>query len=167
MFSVGEYVACGSKGVCVVQDITTLKLPGVDQNRKYYILKPIYNAGTTVYVPLDSGVDTIRAVLGAEEAKRLVEAYPSIPLLSIPNEKMFEQTYKECMKTGSCEEWAKVLKTINDRKEKRLSTGRRMTAVDAKYIHIVEDSLYGELAFALNIPREKMADYLAKNTCLS
>ena len=47
MFEKGEYVVCGNKGVCVVEDVTTLNISGIDQERKYYILKPVYMAGST------------------------------------------------------------------------------------------------------------------------
>ena len=40
--------------------------------------------------------------------------------------------------------------------------GRKMTAVDAKYARIAEDSLYGELAVVLDMPREKVADYISE-----
>lgn len=42
MFEKGAYVIYGSNGICIVQDITTLNLTGVDKNRKYYLLKPVY-----------------------------------------------------------------------------------------------------------------------------
>ena len=44
MFSIGEYVICGNKGVCVVENITTLDINGVDKLRQYYILKPVYQS---------------------------------------------------------------------------------------------------------------------------
>ena len=42
VFQKGERVVCGSKGVCVVEEITTLDIAGVDKKREYYILKPLY-----------------------------------------------------------------------------------------------------------------------------
>jgi len=41
MFKVGDYVACGNKGVCRVSEVTTLDISGVDRNEEYYILKPV------------------------------------------------------------------------------------------------------------------------------
>ena len=37
MFEIGDYVICGNKGVCRVEDIATLDITGVDKKRKYYI----------------------------------------------------------------------------------------------------------------------------------
>ncbi len=50
MFSVEDYVVCGNKGVCKVDRIATLDITGVDKNEEYYILKPVYHTGSTVYI---------------------------------------------------------------------------------------------------------------------
>ena len=42
--------------------------------------------------------------------------------------------------------------------------GRKETAVDARYFRIAEDQLYGELAVALDMPRENVESYI--NTSL-
>lgn len=160
MFEVGEYVVCGNKGVCEVEKITTLDISGVDKERKYYILKPIYQAGSTVYVPIDSPKESMRRVLKKEEARRLIDSIPEIPLLTITNDKLSEQTYKECLKTGSCEEWVRIIKTIYLRKQKRIQAGRKVTAVDAKYFHMAEESLYGELAVVLEMSRDAVEAYI-------
>ena len=39
VFQNGERVVCGSKGVCVVEEITTLDIAGVDKKREYYNFK--------------------------------------------------------------------------------------------------------------------------------
>lgn len=160
MFAIGEYVVCGNKGVCAVEKITKLDISGVDKERDYYILKPLYLAGSTVYVPVDSPKESMRRVLTREEAEKLIEKIPQIPLIDITNEKLSEQTYRECMKTSSCEEWVRIIKTIYLRKQKRLQAGRKVTAVDAKYFHMAEESLYGELAVALDMSRDDVEEYI-------
>ena len=55
----------------------------------------------------------------------------------------------------------KIIKTIRQRKQKRIQAGRKVTAVDAKYFHIAEDNLYGELAVALDIDRNEVENYIA------
>lgn len=162
MFEIGEYVVCGSKGVCVVENITKLDISGADREREYYILKPKYNSGSTVYLPVDSTRESMRPVIKREEAEQLLRAIPELPVLTIGNEKFVEQTYRECLKTGRCDEFVKLLKTIRLRKEKRLQAGRKVTAVDEKYFHIAEDGLYGELAVALGIGRDEVEAYIER-----
>ena len=160
MFDKGEYVVCGSKGVCTVEDVTTLNVPGVDGRREYYVLKPVYNCSTTVYIPVDAGKESMRGVLSAAEAKKLIRKMEEIAPIVIANDKMLEQEYRGCMRTNLCEEWVRILKTTRQRKQKRQELGRKVTAVDAKYSKIAEESLYGELAVALGIPRETVPAYV-------
>ena len=161
VFERGEFVVVGSKGVCSVENRTTLDISGVDREREYYILKPLYMQGSTVYVPVDTAKESMRRVLTREEAEKLIEGIPQIPLINISNDKLLEQEYKGCMKTNCCEEWIRIIKTIYLRKQERLEAGRKVTAVDAKYFRIAEDNLYGELAVSLNIPRTEVESYIA------
>lgn len=160
MFEKGEYVVCGSKGVCLVEDITTLDISGVDKERKYYILKPVYVAGSTVYLPVDATKESIRRILSKEEAKELIHVIPEIPLITITNDKLLEQEYRGCIRSNNCKEWIKIIKTIYLRKQKRIEAGRKVTAVDAKYFRLAEDNLYGELAVSLGMPREEVESYI-------
>jgi len=160
VFKKGEYVVCGNKGVCAVEDVTTLDISGVDKKREYYILKPVYMAGSTVYVPVDTSKEAMRGVLTREEADRLISSIPDIPLITITNDKLLEQEYKGCMKTNSCEELIRIIKTIYLRKQKRLEAGRKVTAVDSKYFRLAEDTLYGELAISLDMSRNEVEAYI-------
>ena len=162
MFDRGEYVVCGSKGVCTVESVAKLDVPGFDGNREYYVLKPIYNRNATVYIPVDAGKESMRGILSEAEAKTLIRRMEEIAPISIANDKMLEQEYRGCMRTNLCEEWIRILKTTHQRKVKRQEMGRKVTAVDAKYSRIAEESLYGELAVALGIPKDKVSDYIEK-----
>ena len=161
MFKIGQYVSCGNKGVCTVENITTLDISGVDKEKMYYILKPYYMAASTVYVPVESSATSMRPILTREEAEDLIASIPDIPMLTIQNEKFVEQDYRNAMKTNRCEEWVKIIKTIYERKQKRLQAGRKETAVDGKFFKIAEDNLYGELAIALEVRREEMQEYIS------
>ncbi len=160
MFSIGQYVICGNKGVCTVEDITTLDISGVDKAKKYYILKPKYVTASTVYVPVDSAMSSMRNILTKEEAQGLIKEIPEIPVLKIESEKLVEQEYKACMKSNCSREWVKLIKTIYLRNQKRLEAGRKETAVDSKYFRIAEENLYGELAVALEMERREVYNYI-------
>lgn len=160
MFEKGEYVVSGNKGVCVVEDITTLDISGMDKEREYYILKPIYVAGSTVYIPVDTAEGSLRRVLSREEADKLIQEIPEIPLITSTNDKLLEQEYRGCIRTNDCTEWIRIIKTIYLRKKKRIEAGRKVTAVDAKYFRLAEDNLYGELAVSLQIPRGEVERYI-------
>ncbi len=160
MFGIGQKVICNNKGVCIIEDIATLDISGVDKNKKYYILKPVFISASTVYVPVDSAMTSMRKILTKEEAKELIRDIPQIPVLEIKNERLLEQDYKLCLKTNECNQWIKLLKTIYERKQMRLQKGRKETAIDSKYFRIAEEVLYGELAVALDMDRDRVSQYI-------
>ena len=161
MFKKGEYIICGNNGICQVEDITTLDIPGVDHKRMYYLLKPVFSSGSTVYKPTDSDESALRPALSKEQADLLIESIPDIPAIPISDEKTLERTYKEYIHSNNCESLVQLIKTIYLRKQKRLLKGFKVTAIDSKYYKMAEDFLYGELSVALDIPRENMRDYIS------
>lgn len=156
MFNIGEYVACGNKGVCVVEGIKTLDISGVDKNEKYYIMKPVYNSASTVYIPVEFADGSVRPVLTAEEAKILVADIPNIECLEITSEKTVENMYKSCIRSNDVREFVRLIKTIYNRKQGRIAAGRKETAVDTKYFKIVADYLFGELAISLDVAKNEV-----------
>ena len=125
MFEKGEYVVYGSKGVCKIQDISHVDIPGVDRNRLFYIMHPVQNSEQTVYLPIDSNKVMIRKVMTPEEAKRLIQDIPSIEVLEVPNEKQREASYKAALHECSGRSWISILKTLHQRKDERLAAGKK------------------------------------------
>lgn len=158
MYKKGEYVVCGVNGICVVDDITTLNLDGVDKSRDYYFLKPVFSNGSTVYKPVDSPASTIRPALTKKEAESLLKEIPDIETMVIADDKLLEATYKELIRSGNPKDLVKLIKTIQLRKEKRLLKGFKVTALDSRYFKQAEDFLYGELSVALDTPKNEIKD---------
>ncbi len=160
MFAKGEYVVYGNKGVCLIQDISPIDIPGADKDRLYYIMQPIHNTKGTVYLPTDSTKAVIRRVMSREEANQLIADIPKIAQLEVPDEKQREASYKEALRTCSVYAWVGIIKALNARREERMAAGKKITALDERYLKATEHELYGELSVALGIPSEEMASYL-------
>ena len=158
MYSAGDYVVCGNKGVCRVESVSTLDISGADED--YYILKPVYSPGSTVYISLESADDKLRPVLTKKEANKLVKMMPGVPDIVVENDKQLEGEYKNCIRSNDAMELVKLIKTIYHRREARFAAGRKETALDSKYFKMAGEYLYGELAISLDIPREAVPGYI-------
>ena len=95
-----------------------------------------------------------------EEANRLIHDIPPIEKLEVPNEKQREASYKQALQGCSGRDWISILKTLNQRKEERLAAGKKITALDERYLRGTEQELYGELSVVLGIEKENMHDYI-------
>ncbi|NBJ92600.1 CarD family transcriptional regulator [Parablautia muri] len=161
MFQKGEYVIYSNNGICLIQDITTLNLSGVDKNREYYLLKPVFASTSTVYIPVDTAEASLRPAISKDEAHSLIKSIPDIPTIPLTDEKTLEKTYKEYMRSNNCKAWVQLIKTIYLRKENRILKGHKVTALDSRYFNLAETSLYGELSVALGKPRDEVKSYIA------
>lgn len=162
MFEAGQYIVYGSTGVCKVEEIKKMAAPGTKTDRLYYSLEPVYDKGCRVFTPVDNEKVIMRPVLTEEEAKQLIDRVKELDTLWVANEKNREQIYKESIRTCSCEEWVRIIKTLYLRKKSRLAEGKKVTSSDAKYLHLAEENLYGELSVVMGIPKDEVEGYITK-----
>ncbi len=160
MFGKGEYIIYGSKGVCEVKDITTIQRDGVPGNRLYYLLTPLNSQGSRVFTPVDNDKIVMRPLMSRQEAEQLIEEMPEIEELEVPSEKLREQSYKDCLRTGNCREYVRILKALYRRRQTRITSGKKVTATDERYTKQAEEALYSELSILLSIPTEEIPAYI-------
>lgn len=162
MFKVNDYIICGGNGVCKVVDIGVPNINTGREKEQYYKLDPIYENGSTVYMPVNSDKVVMRKIMSKEDANDLINSISSIETIQFDDDKMCQQKYKEAMSKYDCKEWIKVVKTSYLRKEERLSEGKKSTSTDDKYLKMAEEYLFGEFAISLDIPKENVHDYIAE-----
>ncbi len=160
MYKVGDLIIYGSYGVCKIKSIDSPDIPGIDKNRLYYTLSPLYH-NEKVFTPVDTNV-FIRPVISCDEAKQLISDIPSIRenLTDIDNIKLLEGFYKESLKTHNCSDLLRLLKTIYTRERIVEEQGKKLGQIDKRFMDIAENRLYGEFAVALNMHKENVKSYI-------
>lgn len=159
MFEIGEYIVYGVKGVCRIEDITHLDISGADKDRLYYVLTPMADGGR-IYAPTDNQKITMRKIITREEADRLIAEIPEIELLWVPDDKQREAKYKEALNSCDYRIWVSIVKTLYLRKMERNAQGKKITALDERYMRTAENELYSELSLTLEIPKDEMENYI-------
>ena len=138
MYLVGEYIVYGTSGVCKVEAVGSMQMSGVNKDKLYYTLAPLYS-------------------------KELIEQIPTIELLWVADEKKREDIYKTALRTCDCREWIKIIKTLYLRKISRIAEGKKVTVSDGKYLHMAEERLYEELALALDMDKDEVVEYITEH----
>lgn len=163
MFKIGDYVAHYKEGVCEVTSIGKLNMSCSDKEKDYYTLKPLYDAGGTLYTPVANEKKQIREVISGAEAEALIKEMSDIELIGVADEKRRESFYKDALLKNQCRDWIAIIKTSYSRKMKRLASGKKVINVDDRYLNIAEKFLYGEFAVALNMSRDDVKGYIKKS----
>ncbi|MCM1159074.1 MAG: CarD family transcriptional regulator [Bacteroidales bacterium] len=166
MFKVGEYVVYGMNGVCKVEEIGPMNLSGIDNDKDYYTLLPLYTKGSRVYTPVDNQKVVIRPVISKTDACSLIDEMRDVELIEVKDDKHRELAYKESLKLCNCRELVRIINTIQKRKEERLAQGKKMSACDERYLKTAQDGLYGEFAISLKIEKDEVEEYIAHRLTL-
>ena len=65
MFKVGTYVSYRSEGVCVISDIRMEAFNALGKSEEFYILAPIKDMNSVLYVPVNNEVLTSKMIFPA------------------------------------------------------------------------------------------------------
>lgn len=153
MFEIGDYIIYGNSGVCKVEAIGKLDIPGIPNNVDYYTLSPVY-MNSKIYSPIDNNKVVIRPIITDGEAKELIDDIKNIEPYNERNNKVCEEKYKESLNSCDLKKIVKTIKTLYNVKLDRKAHGKKVTNSDDKYFKLASDKLYSELAIALHLEKK-------------
>jgi len=161
LYEKGERVVYGSAGACQVEDVVPRCLDGRGKERLCYILRPLYS-DYSITVPVDSDKVFMRPVMSRGEAERLIDTIPGIRATAYHNRVLRQLTehYEEYLKTHDCADLLELTMSIYAKKQAAEQQKRKFGAVDERFMKRAEDLLFGELAAALDIPRDEVSSYI-------
>jgi CarD family transcriptional regulator len=163
MYQIGDYIVKSSNGVCRIEDITHLDMPGVDKNKMYYLLIPLEDYTGKIYAPIDLIDASTRTVMTEEEAWKLIDKIPEVEETWIDNDKLRQEKYKDVVKNCDPEALVGMIKMVYLRKKKRLEQGKKSTVVDERYFKVAENNLYSELGFALHKDKDEICNLIKES----
>ena len=163
MYQVGDLILYGSTGVCKVADITTQELAGKDKKQLFYVLEPLYQ-NCTIFTPVITTKIFMRPIISKDEAERLIDMIPAIRVEAYHNRDLNQlaEHYKASLSTHDCSDLIELSMSIYAKKQFVEQQKRKFGAVDEKFMKRAEDLLFGELAAALNIPKDQVPEYIAE-----
>ncbi|MCD7826839.1 MAG: CarD family transcriptional regulator [Clostridiaceae bacterium] len=162
MFQLGERVIYGTTGVCEIQNIGTVNIPGISKDRMYYTLLPIGKGEEKIYTPVDNQKVVMRRILTKEETQALIDGIVDVDTIAASDDRELEAFYKNALIKCDCTEWVRIIKTIYLHKKIRSKAGKKVTALDERYLKIAKDNLYTELALVLEKDTQEMEAYITK-----
>lgn len=162
MYEVGDYVINSGNGICRIEEKMQLDMEGIDKNQWFFLVVPVEEQSTKLYIPVEKIGDKTRMVMNEGEAWHLMDDVARIDELEIPNDRLREQIYKQALLSNDPAQLIRVIKTIFVRKQQRAAEGKKNTVVDERYFKLAENNLYDELAFAIGREKEEIPDLIAE-----
>ena len=158
MYKINDYVVYGLTGVCQITDIQKDSID--DEEKEYYVLTPVFSENMTIKTPVDNVNAKMRKVITKNEALSLIAAMPDQETAWITDNRERSEAFKTALKTGKSEELVKLVKTIYLEKEEMATIGKKLSKSDEEVLKAAEKQLNEEIAIALEIPLDKVTEYI-------
>lgn len=160
MYLVGDLIIYGNSGVCRIEKIT--RDEASDKTRTFYTLKPLYQ-NCMITTPADNTRIPMRAVISKDEADRLIDQIPTIQVEAFHSSglRQLSEHYDNLLKTYECQALIELILSIYTKKQAAEEQKRKIGAVDEQFLKRAEELLYGELAAALELPKQEVPMHIA------
>ena len=161
MYQAGDLILYGGTGVCKVQQVVSKRMRLTEPEQQYYVLEPLYQAGT-IMTPVGNDKVFMRPVISREEALELIDSIPQIEAVPYHNQNLqqLENHYRTQMQSHDCRTLLQLTMSAYRKKEERERARQKFGAVDRRYLERAENLLFGELAVALGITRESVQPFI-------
>ncbi len=132
--------------------------------RNYYLLQPIYDTSSVIYVPSDNPklMGKMRQILSPEEIYQLIREIPNQETKWIEDDRQRSDTWKQVLSTGDRKKLVKMIKTLYEKKQEIEAAGRKFHASDENVLHQAEQTIHDEFALVLDIQRDQVAPFIAR-----
>ena len=153
MFEKGSYVAYRSEGVCVILDVCKEKFGGKEEEEDYYVLAPVNDMKSTVFVPVNNEtlVGYMRELLSAEELNAFIAECKEERLEWIPENRARNMAFKQVLSEGSRKDRLALINTLYDRLDYIKSIGKKAGTMDIALLDKAEKLTFEEFSFTCEI----------------
>lgn len=158
----GDHVRYGTNGVCVIADIETI--PSMDRRsiKDYYVLRPVAETGTKIFVPLDNPalLGKMHTILTRDEIDDAIRRSAADPLPWLSDRNRRAESFKEILKAAEPFPLLQLCSCIHARRLQLSQEGKRLSGSDEAILKQAERLVENEFAFSLDIPRSDVASYI-------
>lgn len=154
-----KYVVYGVHGICEVEGIINQKFNSDSLARNYYVLRPVFEKASKIYVPVNSSIiaERMRPVLSQKEIDEII--------LSTLDEKIeWISDYKK-----RSEQFHRILSHRNEKEILQMisclylhskESEKGLTSSNADMLKAAQNLIEQEFAFSLNIKPEEVGKYI-------
>ena len=163
MYNVGDMVMYGAFGICKVTAVEKRDFTGEEQ--EYYILKHINSEKNIFYVPTnnDAALSKMHPICSKAEVDELISHMNSEGLIWIDNDIKRKEEYSRIIKDANKHEIIRLIKTLYLRRKELAESGKKLRSTDENYLNLAENMLFEEFAYALDIDKSEVVEYIEKH----
>jgi len=153
MFEIGSYVSYRAEGVCVVRDIREERFGALGETAKYYILSPLADEKSTVFVPMENEalMALMRPLLSAEEILRMVSELRDERLEWIEESRLRNLKFREIFSLGDRKQLVVLANTVAEHNKMITDLGKKVGSTDENALFRAKTMLFEEFSMTTDL----------------
>ncbi|MDO4516708.1 MAG: CarD family transcriptional regulator [Bacillota bacterium] len=161
-YRIGDHVNYACSGVCRVADIRSDPPKAREAPKTFYILKPVADPGSTIFVPTTSQtlLAKMQPLPTREEVDRLILSTREETLAWIDDRKARAASFQALLKVCDLRELLRLVGCIYGQKQALAARGRKLAASDEAALRRAEGIIQNELSFVLQVPDDQVGAYI-------
>ncbi len=161
-FNVGDTIMHPTEGICIVQEIKSLKF-GDPTEKLYYILHPtMEKSSSRIFMPVDRGNTTLRKLLDPNTIEQVIAESPSYYGLWVSDNKQRKEVFLKILAEGNYAKIIEMIAEIHENNEERMLQGKKPCSSDEAVLAEAEKLLHQEFSYTLKMSQEEVAAYLTQ-----
>lgn len=159
-FHKGDTVLYGENGLCRIDEISSQSFCG--EMREYYVLRSLYCAGETVFVPTDNATLTgkMYPALTHDEIDALLRGIPETEPDWIESDDERKNRFDAILSSGDRGALIGMIRTLHAHKEKQEKRGKKLHIADERCYREGEKLISEEFAHGLQIEPAQVGEYI-------
>lgn len=164
----GDYVSYSCNGVCLVEDVRVDAPTGKGEPKTFYILKPVADQGSTIFVPTSSPtlLAKMQRLPSRGEVDALILSTKESDLPWIEDRKVRAASFQTIIKTCNLRELLALVSCIYQHRQALSAKGKKLTAADEAAMRRAEGLIENELSFVLQLSGDQVGTYIREKLAL-
>ncbi len=164
----GDYVSYSCNGVCLVEDIRVDAPTGKGEPKTFYILKPVADQGSTIFVPTSSPtlLAKMQRLPSRGEVDALILSTRESALPWIEDRKVRAASFQAIIKACNLRELLELVSCIYRHRVALSAKGKKLTAADEAAMRRAEGLIENELSFVLQLSGDQVGAYIREKLAL-
>lgn len=161
-YSIGDYVSYTSSGVCRIEDIRQEPPAGKEEPKTFYILKPLADPASTIFVPTTSPVllAKMKRLPSKEDADNMILTAKDRQMAWIDDRKLRAATYQSILKECDLKTLLDLVICIYQKQSALAAQGKRLATSDENTLRRAEGLIENELSFVLDLKKDQVGAYI-------
>ncbi len=154
-----DYVNYSTQGICRIEDIRFMKFSWDENQREYYVLKPVHEENAHIFVSADNRkqVEKMRPILSKEEIDRMILSVRDQGMEWISDHRERTARFQEIL-AGRDER--ELLLLAGSLYLKASEGGRGLSSGDMQVLRKAEKIIRQEFAFSLGLEEQDIGPYI-------